>query len=651
MFPESDRRNMNRSAVRSVFESLAANSLLLVIPSAFLLYTERFKLTALVCGAVFYFLCAKDKSVIPAVLILLLFLFPAPSGDTDIRQGRVIEIHRNYVIVAEGSSRILVYTKAMPVYDSVIAFDGVSEPLTDSKGFFRFPFARCSRLKGISCSVSPDTIVELRPSHSLRGLLMRRIRSFDPQTADILMEILFRFSSGEEIFSGLYKDRGISLVGIFAASEILLRYFCYDRTRKRIRFLLTLFLAVLYHMPYLIAFRLIREVLQAAGLKGKAKSGIAFLISLRLFPYVIFSASFLLPFVFAFAENGQRSSVNRMFFGMHATSILFHTVNPLELLFFQKLLPLGGFCWFAAAAEAVFRIPLHPVVLFADGIFSWLSLASMPGSLFGAGLPFYLLMQISLPRKYRQYTAAAVFLVFQMAGLFHPFAELSFINVGQGDSILIRAPFRSGDVLVDTGKPSQKNNVFAFLDSKGIQRLDTLLITHADNDHSGNMEAVTEAYHPRRLFTAHHEPFSAGMLYFTDINDIVLEDENESSIVTAFRLNGMDVLLMGDSSVNTEEQIIKRFPNIHADILKLSHHGSKTGNGEKFLNCVRPKIAVVSSGMYRIYHHPSPEVTERLRAKRIPYLDTKEEGDITFLCFPGFNLLLTASGKIAIIRV
>ena len=642
---------MNRSAVRSVFESLAANSLVLVIPAAFLLFTEKYRLTVLLFGTVFYFLCARDKSVIPAVLILFLFLLPVPSGDTEIRQGRVIEVRRNYVIAAQGTSRILVYTKAMPVYDSVIAFDGVAEPLTDSKGFFRFPFARYSRLKGISCSVSPDTIRELQPSHSLRGLLMRRISSFDPQTADILMEILFRFSSGEDIFRGLFKDRGVSLAGIFAAAELLLRYFCYERTRKRIRFLLILFLGVLYHMPYLIVFRLIREVLQTAGIKGKAKNGIAFLISLRLFPSAIFSASFLLPFVFALAENGRRSSVSRMFFGMHASSILFHAVNPLELLLFRKLLPLAGFCWFAAAAEAVFRIPLHPVVLFADGIFSWLSLASLPGSLFGAGLPFYLLMQISLPRKYRQYTSIVLFLLFQIAGLFHPFAELTFMNVGQGDAILIRAPFRTADILVDTGKPSQKNNVFTFLDSKGIQRLDTLLITHADNDHSGNMEAVAESYHPKRFFTAHHEPFSAGILYFSDMNDIVSEDENESSIVTAFRLNGMDVLLMGDSSVNTEEQIIQRFPNIHADILKLSHHGSKTGSSEKFLNCVKPKIAIVSSGMYRIYHHPSPEVTQRLRAKRIPYLDTKEEGDITFLCFPGFNLLLTASGKIAIIRV
>ena len=233
---------MSRSAVRSVFESLAANSLILVIPAAFLLYTDTMKITVLILGAVFYYLCAKDRSVIPAVVILLLFLVPVPSGTKGIQQGRVIEVHRNYVVAAEGTARILVYTKSMPVYDSVIAFDGTAEPLSDSKRFFRFPFARYSRLKGITCSVSPDTIREVKPSHSLRGLLMQQVRSFEPERSDILMEVLFRFSSGDDIFHGLFADRGISLAGILAAADILLRYFCYEESRRKIRFLLMLFL-------------------------------------------------------------------------------------------------------------------------------------------------------------------------------------------------------------------------------------------------------------------------------------------------------------------------------------------------------------------------------------------------------------------------
>ena len=217
--------------------------------------------------------------------------------------------------------------------------------------------------------------------------------------------------------------------------------------------------------------------------------------------------------------------------------------------------------------------------------------------------------------------------------------------------MLVRGPFRSGDVLIDTGKPSQKNNVFTFLEAKGIRTLNTLIITHADSDHSGNQEAVTEAFSPHHVITDHQAERNVGMFTLLDLNDIDSEDENESSIVTAFSLNCMNILLMGDSSVNTEERIIRRFPGLQADILKLSHHGSKTGSSERFLNTVQPDLAIVSSGAYHIYHHPSPEVVQRLNDRRIPYLDTKEEGDITILCLPGLNLLLTASGKIAIIRV
>ena len=642
---------MNRSVIRSVFEHLADNLLLLVFPAALLLYLSSYHVTALVLGAAFYFVSVKDASVIPAVAILLCFMIPPGSDTAPISEGYVREVRENYVVVESGHSKILVYTKSMPIFDSVIRFDGHPEPVSDSKGFYRFPFAHYSRLKGIRYAVSPDTITEVKASYSVRGFLMKRIMKLDPEVSSCLMKVLFSISSSDESFSGLLRDRGISLAGVIAFTDCMLSYFCFEERRKTIRFVLILILGFFYHWPFLLVQRSLRIVLKRIGLNSRQAGGAALLISLRLFPYAVFSASFLMPLIYMFADD-HKQGISRMFFGMHASAVLFQKVNPAELFLFRRLLPLSGFCWFCALAEALFRIPLHGMILLIDRIYSVLFLFELPGTIFGPGLPFYLLMQISLNRKKKKPVMAAVlFLLFQFSGLFHPFAELSFINVGQGDSILIRSPFRTGDVLIDTGKPSQKNNVFTFLKAKGIHSLDTLLITHADSDHSGNQEAVTEEFSPSSVITAHHPPFTAGVIHFLDLNDIHTEDENESSIVTAFRLNGLFVLLMGDSSVLTEERILQRYPDLSCDILKLSHHGSKTGSSERFLDTVRPELAIVSSGAYSIYHHPSPEVTERLYNRRIPYLDTKEDGDITILFLPGFNLLTTASGKIAIIRV
>ncbi len=653
MSRESDRQNMMRSAIRSACNSLLENSLILVPAAALLIYLPSWRFVALILCTAFYYLIVKDQSVVLAGAILFCFLIRIPVNKPEIQQGRVVEVKENYAIVKRGMNSILVYTKAMPVYDSTIEFNGVPEPLKDGKGFFHFPFARYCRLKGITCSVSPDTIQEVRPTHSLRGLLMNRIRSTDPETAEVLLEVLFHCSSSDELFQGLFHDRGISLAGILMFSDLILQYLCYENTRKKIRIILTAVLAVFYHLPYVMLIRLIRYSLEAAGLKGKAKNGIAFLISLRLCPYAVFSASFLLPMTFALCSSDPSRKAERVFFSMHMSSALFHRVNPLELVLFRRILPVSGFCWLCALLEALFRLPFHGLILFLDRILTWVNLFSLPGTILGAGLPFYVLLQAAGFRNTKRnvWVRIALFLLFQMFGLFHPFAELSFINVGQGDSILMRGPFRSGDVLIDTGKPSQKNNVFTFLEAKGIRTLNTLIITHADSDHSGNQEAVTDALHPKQVITEHQAEIRVGMLTLLDLNDIDSEDENESSIVTACSLNGMDILLMGDSSVNTEERIVHRYPGLRADILKLSHHGSYTGSSERFLNTVRPDLAIVSSGAYHIYHHPSPEVIQRLNNRRIPYLDTKEEGDITIVCLLRFNLLLTASGKIAIIRV
>ena len=235
-----------------------------------------------------------------------------------------------------------------------------------------------------------------------------------------------------------------------------------------------------------------------------------------------------------------------------------------------------------------------------------------------------------------------MFLLFQLFGLFHPLAEITFINVGQGDAILVRAPFRTADILVDTGKPSQWNALNGFLEGKGIRRLNTMVITHADKDHSGNMDTVKKEYRPKQVITEHQPEIHAGMYTFYDLNEIRNEDENESSIVLFFRMNGKKILLMGDSTVHTEDTLVRSGIDLQADFLKLSHHGSHTGSGDLFLDTVQPKLAIVSSGAYEIYHHPSPETIERLNKRHIPYLDTKEEGDISVFCLPGCCLLLTS---------
>ena len=240
--------------------------------------------------------------------------------------------------------------------------------------------------------------------------------------------------------------------------------------------------------------------------------------------------------------------------------------------------------------------------------------------------------------------------MFQYAGFFHPFAEVSFINVGQGDSILIRLPLNRENILIDTGKPSAWNSLDTFLQSKSVHTVHTLFITHSDSDHSGNMEKIEEKYHVQSTVTEHFNEYETARLRLYDLNDLKTEDENRNSLVLYFQMGGLRFLMTGDADTYAEERIVRSFPSLPADILKLSHHGSKTGSCDAFLDAVRPSLAVVSAGAYSIYHHPSEETVQRLLKRHIPYLNTKSDGDISIIFLPFMNLLITSSGKIAIMR-
>jgi len=651
MSRESDARSMKNLKILSPFRDLLDHPLLLVILAWLILSAKSCRAAVYVLALLLAGMMAGWKQIVSAALILGIFLIPFHQTEP-FYEGRVIQVRNSYCIVKNGHGKMLVYTRQRPILDSWISWNGTIQDLSEARGFWRFDFAAYCHRQGIYQAVSADSITVLHPSRSLRGYLMKRIQDrVREEDREVLLNLLFQIRSPDQ-FEGIFADRGFSLSGVIAFLTMLFSFFLYEEDNRRVTFIITLLLAAVFHFPYLLVQRLIFSTLGFLGCSGRKKTGIGYLIGLRLFPSAAGSAAFLIPAVYRFSKSRSNSHLNRLWISCQMESLLFHTVNPLELLSFRLLLPCMGFLWLLGMMEALFLIPAASWIKAADRLLAFVQIPERNGTMLGLGLLFYLLLLATF-RKHsrRNEIRILLFLLFQYGGLFHPLPELTFINVGQGDAILIKGPYGKGTVLVDTGKPSQWNALNGFLKAKGIQRLDAMIITHSDKDHSGNMERVEDTYHSEKIITDHEGQYILGGMLFHDLNTIESEDENESSVITCFRMNGLNILLMGDASFHTEESLLKKYDMLSADILKLSHHGSATGNSAVFLDTVRPELAIVSSGAYRIYHHPSPEVTNRLNQRRIPYLDTKEEGDITILCLPaGQNLLVTSSGTIGWIR-
>jgi competence protein ComEC len=230
------------------------------------------------------------------------------------------------------------------------------------------------------------------------------------------------------------------------------------------------------------------------------------------------------------------------------------------------------------------------------------------------------------------------------------------LDVGQGDSILIRSP-EGKTALIDAG-PSK--NVVGLLKSKGVTSIDLLVLSHHHSDHYGGMAEVIRAFRPKVFLatnSSHTTPMYLKLLQLVrdegikaigptesvrkiGLGSVVLNilpqppedtrDENDNSIGIRVEYGNFSALLTGDSEAPARGFWLKTCPKMVRDctILKLAHHGSRNGTDARWLAAVRPEQAVVSLGAGNDYGHPHPETLSLLARERIPLLRTDQVGTI-----------------------
>ena len=213
--------------------------------------------------------------------------------------------------------------------------------------------------------------------------------------------------------------------------------------------------------------------------------------------------------------------------------------------------------------------------------------------------------------------------------------QVTFINVGQGDSTLVR--IKNHSYLIDTGGLTYNdiatNSLIPFLKKNRIYSLDAVFLTHNDFDHSGGFESLADHFDVKNVYDySNFNEFDSTIFKVDNLNIYkdLWEDENDKSLVLKFELGDTSFLIMGDAPSKIEEQIIKDNPTLDIDILKAGHHGSKTSSSLEFLKVVTPKEAIISCGKNNIYHHPNEETLENLKKVNAKIRRTDIEGSITY---------------------
>lgn len=210
-----------------------------------------------------------------------------------------------------------------------------------------------------------------------------------------------------------------------------------------------------------------------------------------------------------------------------------------------------------------------------------------------------------------------------------------FINVGQGDSCLIRKGNTA--VLIDTGGLKNVDlatqTLIPFLQKERIYDIDLLITTHDDFDHNGAVDSLVENYYVKNTITeATKFPVSINGITFTNYNNHIgeMSGDNDNSLVVGFKLSGTSYLVMGDAPIEVEKNIMKEYENVPCDILKVGHHGSNTSTCDEFVKYLHPKEAVISCGKNNKYGHPKQSVLNTLSRNNVFIRRTDIEGTIFY---------------------
>lgn len=493
-----------------------------------------------------------------------------------------------------------------------------------------------------------------------------------------------------------YQRNGIShLLAISGMQFIIIEEFLLKLLKKlplknKTNFKIVIFFLLLYLSILNITASILRGILfyilfslnrhWNLNLDKKIVISIAITITLLINPYYIYEIGFWYSYII---------SIGLMYFMKEEISYL-KTLIKSSMLAFLLSIPISLYYFYEINITSIiynlFYIPLINIIIFPSSIITFVFPVIEPlyniliklletsslylnnisfGKLIFAKIPivFYIIelgiiLLLLNTRKKKLILLLIIILGIHYYGpSIYQKDFIKFIDVGQGDSVLIYSKGKSA--LIDTGgkvdydeKESSsisKYTTIPLLKSLGIKKLNYIFLTHGDNDHAGETIYLEKNFQVINIYlnqgdeqeleqkirkeikkikkVKQEEVFQVGNFTLHQINK-KWENENTGSSVFYVKHPKLTALLLGDATIKTEEYLQKNY-NLKVDVLKVGHHGSATSTSLSFLKEATPRLAIISVGENNRYHHPSRKVIERLIKQNIPYLQTKTSGTIT----------------------
>ena len=250
-----------------------------------------------------------------------------------------------------------------------------------------------------------------------------------------------------------------------------------------------------------------------------------------------------------------------------------------------------------------------------------------------------LMLYIKFKKKICLYLIIVLLIFFKIRPYMDNNTYIYYIDVGQGDSILVVTQHLNKTILIDTGgivsfnenykSNIVKNKTIPFFRRIGINKVDYLFLTHGDYDHAGEANELLSNFCVKKVFinkgninniekkinnkeVLRLKNFVIDNIKVNSLNNNVFNNENDDSTILLFNIYDYKFLFMGDASIKTEEYLLNNYILPNVDILKVGHHGSYTSTSTDFINVIKPKYSVISVGENNMYKHPNKSVLDIL---------------------------------------
>lgn len=542
--------------------------------------------------------------------------------------------------------------------------------------------------------------------------------------------VLGKYSYLEEEDINKFRNLGIthilSVSGLHIAviTGLLVGSFAFLRINKKVSIILTI--VIIWFYAYIIGYpvsalraNIMFTVLLISQLISRPYDSLnslffSQLIIVLINPYWIFDIGFQLSFMATFSIIYFMPKINRFLFSGGSNIIkslstiiavqlgllpilayYFNRVPIIGIVANLLLIPLFNICLILSMILIPFSFISHYIASSIGSIIDFILNIQfigtellnhfpvlnirLPSPSIGEIIIYYILLFVLLgifdirkiPREISK--IIVVYLIFLIAInfiyiSFDKTISIEFIDVGQGDSILVKT--KKGNYLIDTGGNSfgsfdiGKNILLPYLEKNGIFKLKGVFISHFHEDHSKSLPYLIDNMDIENIYIGYtdddnslyndikYKSYEKGIpinvlkkgdmlkldnntqVFVIGPSDKLLrtnnDEENEISMVLLMKYFQNRLLFAGDIESKGEANVIQTL-NTYIDFIKVPHHGSSTSSGEEFINKLNPKIAIISVGRNNIFGHPDKEVIERYRNNNVNIYRTDECGLIKLI--------------------